>query len=143
MSLPWSSKGTKGTPIAADELMIIDSADANPSTQNKRITIGTLPSIEVTTWTANHDAAGFNLLRVGEITINNPADSFAYALTPAAITADRILNLPLLTGTDTLVVQSLLQTLSNKRFNNTNEFEDDGLLIVISPTLRRLKPAAS
>jgi len=129
MSLPWSSKGTKGTPIAADELMIIDSADANPSTQNKRITIGTLPDIEVTTWTANHDAAGFNLLRVGEITINNPADSFAYTLTPAAITADRILNLPLMTGTDTLVVQSLLQTLSNKRFNNTNEFEDDGLLI--------------
>lgn len=129
MSLPWSSKGSKGTPIAADELLIIDSADANPSTQNKRITIGTLPSTEITTWTADHDAAGFDLLNAGGITINNPADSFQYIVTSGAITADRILNLPVIDSTDTLIVQSLAQTMSNKTFNNTNEFVDDGLVI--------------
>ena len=129
MSLPWSSKGSKGTPIAADELLIIDSADANPSTQNKRITIGTLPTTEITTWTADHDAAGFDLLNAGGITINNPADSFQYIVTPGAITADRILNLPVIDNTDTLIVQSLVQTISNKTLNNTNEFEDDGLVI--------------
>ena len=129
MSLPWSSKGLKATPVNADELMIIDSADANPSTQNKRITIGSIASGEVFTWTADHDAAGFDLLNVGGITINNPLDSFQYVVTPAAITADRILNLPLITGTDTLIAQTLVQTLSNKTFNSTNEFEDNGLII--------------
>jgi hypothetical protein len=130
-SLPWSSKSLKGTPVAADELMIIDSEDANPSTQNKRITIGTLPVIEVTTWTADHDAAGFDLLNVGGITVNNPLDSFQYIITPSAITADRILNLPLITSTDTLVAQSLAQTLTNKTFAGVfpNKFEDDGLVI--------------
>ena len=119
MSLPWSSKGSKVTPIAADELLIIDSADANPSTQNKRITIGTLPVTEVTTWTANHDAGGFDLLNAGGITINNPADSFQYIVTPDAIVGDRILNLPLMTGTDTLVVQSLAQSIEPKKMQHS------------------------
>ena len=119
MSLPWSSKGLKATPIAADELLIIDSADANPATQNKRITIGTLPASETFTWTADHDAAGFDLLNVGEIQINNPADTFQYILTPAAIAADRILNLPLLTGTDTLVTEAFAQILTNKTIDGS------------------------
>lgn len=38
------------------------------------------------------------------VKVNNPANTFAYTLTPAAIAADRILNLPLTTGTDTLAV---------------------------------------
>ena len=65
-------------------------------------------------WTADHDAAGFDLLNVGGITISNPADTFQYIVTPAAIAADRILNLPLLTGTDTLVTEAFTQTLTNK-----------------------------
>ena len=47
MSVPWSSKGSKATPIDADQLMIIDSEDLIPSTTNKRITIGTLPKGDV------------------------------------------------------------------------------------------------
>jgi hypothetical protein len=70
--------------------------------------------VEVTTWTADHDAAGFDLLNVGGITISNPADTFQYIVTPDAILADRILNLPLLTGTDTLVTEAFIQTLTNK-----------------------------
>jgi len=69
---------------------------------------------EVTTWTANHNAAGFNLLNVGEIQINNPADTFQYIITPAAITGDRTLNLPLMTETDTLVLNTFAATLANK-----------------------------
>lgn len=39
----------------------------------------------------------------GTLLINNPAATFAYTITPAAIVAARILNLPLTTATDTLV----------------------------------------
>jgi hypothetical protein len=48
------------------------------------------------------------------VKVNNPANTFAYTITPAAIAADRTLNLPLTTGTDTIVVESLAQTLTNK-----------------------------
>jgi len=46
------------------------------------------------------------------ITINNPANTFAYTLTSAAIAANRILNLPLITGTDTLMCLGLNQTVT-------------------------------
>ena len=114
MSLPWSSKGSKATPVNADELMIIDSEDAVLSTKNKRITLGSLPALEAFTWTADHDADGFDLLNVGGITISNPADTFQYIVTPGAIAADRIANLPVLTGTDTFVFESQSQTFLNK-----------------------------
>ncbi len=48
------------------------------------------------------------------INLNNPGDTFKYVVTPAAIVADRILNLPLLTGTDTVVSEAFAQTLTNK-----------------------------
>lgn len=63
-------------------------------------------------------AAGHTLL-AGAVTINNggtlnlfnPAGSFKYVITAAALTgADRILNLPLITGTDTLPALGLAQT---------------------------------
>ncbi|KKK72512.1 hypothetical protein LCGC14_2903150, partial [marine sediment metagenome] len=69
---------------------------------------------ETTTWTVNHDAAGFDLIDVGGIQINNPADTFQYIITPAAIVADRILNLPLMTGTDTFTLNDFAATLTNK-----------------------------
>lgn len=48
------------------------------------------------------------------LTIRNPADTFSYTITPAAIAATRVLNLPLLTGNDTLVAEAHTQTLTNK-----------------------------
>lgn len=53
-------------------------------------------------------AAGRATLRAqplidGEFAINNPAGTFAYTIKPAAITANRDLNLPLTTATDTLL----------------------------------------
>jgi len=117
VDIPWSDKSLKATPVNADEIMLLDSADPNLPTKNKRATIGSLPGIgEIFTWTNNHNAAGFDLLNVGGIQINNPADTFQYVITPAAIAADRILNLPLLTGTDTFVTAAFAQTLTNKTF---------------------------
>ncbi len=55
-------------------------------------------------WTADHDAGGFDLLNVGGIQINNPADTFQYIITPSAIIADRIVTLPLLTAPGTFVI---------------------------------------
>ena len=52
----------------------------------------------------------------GSFKIRNPADTFSYLFTPSAIVANRTLTLPLLTGTDTLVVEDLAQTLSSKTF---------------------------
>jgi len=46
--------------------------------------------------------------------IENPAGTFKYQIVAAAITADRILNLPLLIGTDTIVTEAFTQTLTNK-----------------------------
>jgi hypothetical protein len=46
----------------------------------------------------------------GTLLINNPAATFAYTITPAAIAAARILNLPLITGTDTLAALGMIQT---------------------------------
>ena len=117
----WSTKSVKATPIAADELLIIDSADANPATTNKRITIGSMP-LEVFIWTADHDAAGFDLLNVGGITINNTADTFQYIITPSLIASDIILNLPILTSTDTFVFESFDQSLTNKILDDFSNF---------------------
>ena len=56
----------------------------------------------------------------GSFYLRNPADTFSYLFTPSAIVADRTLTLPLLTGTDTVVVEALAQTLTNKTINTAS-----------------------
>lgn len=46
--------------------------------------------------------------------IRNPANTFTYTVTGGAIAANRILNIPVITATDTLVVTTLAQTLTSK-----------------------------
>lgn len=46
--------------------------------------------------------------------LRNPADTFGYTFTPAAIAANRIINLPLMTGTDTITLDAFATTLTNK-----------------------------
>ena len=58
--------------------------------------------------------------RSGKLNIRNPANTFSYNVVGAALAATRTLNLPLLTGTDTVVVTGLAQTLSNKTLDSTN-----------------------
>jgi len=48
----------------------------------------------------------------GTLLLRNPANTFSYTLTPAAIGADRVLTLPLITGSDTLASLGLAQTFS-------------------------------
>lgn len=56
--------------------------------------------------------SGLNVILVASsgLTIRNPADTFKYTITGAAIAADRVLNLPLITGADTLGALGLVQT---------------------------------
>jgi hypothetical protein len=56
----------------------------------------------------------------GSFYLRNPADTFSYLFTPSAIVANRTLTLPLLTGTDTVVVEALAQTLTNKTINTAS-----------------------
>lgn len=53
-------------------------------------------------------------LSSSQLTINNPAATFAYTFTTAAIAAARTITLPLLTGNDVMVTEAFTQTLSNK-----------------------------
>ena len=51
-------------------------------------------------------------IEVANLLVRNPAFTFKYDIVPAAITADRQLNLPLITGTDTLAALGMAQTFS-------------------------------
>ena len=54
------------------------------------------------TWLKYDDEIQIEGIEVAVLRLRNPADTFDYDIVPAAITADRQLNLPLLTGTATL-----------------------------------------
>lgn len=80
---------------------------------------GTLAVVRGGTGVGTSTGSGDNVLGTSptiktNLQLNNPANTFAYLLTPAAIVANRILNLPLLTGTDTLAVLALAQAFTNK-----------------------------
>jgi hypothetical protein len=61
-----------------------------------------------------------NMFRSGRLKVRNPANTFSYSFTGAAVIGDRVLNLPLLTGADTLVTQAFGQTLTNKTLIQNN-----------------------
>lgn len=102
--------------------------DDIPLNDNVKVLLGTGNDAEIfydgTDLHINPAAVGSGSLRIGAavnlqfndlggvktIALRNPADTFEYALTPAAIAADRQLNLPVLTGTSTLAVLELAQT---------------------------------
>ena len=53
---------------------------------------------------------GVDLRLQSNLLINNPADTFTYTIVGGAITANRQLNIPVITATDTLAVLGLPQT---------------------------------
>jgi len=61
-----------------------------------------------------------SLFRSGRLKVRNPANTFSYALTGSAITADRAVTFPLLTAGDTLVTAAFAQTLTNKTIDAAN-----------------------
>lgn len=72
----------------------------------------TLPNATSTLMTLglNESVTGIKTFSQASIKINNPAGTFAYTIQSAAITAARTLNLPLITGSDTLATLGLAQT---------------------------------
>jgi len=52
--------------------------------------------------------------------LRNPANTFSYTITAGSITADRILGLPIITGSDTLVSDAAPAALSNKTISGSN-----------------------
>jgi hypothetical protein len=67
------------------------------------------------------DQVQLDTIEVANFRVRNPADTFDYDIVPAAITADRQLNLPLITATDTLAALALAQTFLTgvKTFNSS------------------------
>jgi len=146
MSLPWSSKGVKATPIGADELMILDSADANLSTKNKRITISSLTSgAEIFTWTADHSMAIFKLTATAanNVILNAPdtqgvsievdtTEEYLFNATQADFKTNNIVNLGTLNtntipaGTDTFAMLGAGQT-----FTGLNIFRQNDVACII------------
>ena len=59
-------------------------------------------------------------MRSGKRKLRNPANTFNYIETAGAITADRIVNEPVLTATDTRVYQAHTQTLTNKTISGAS-----------------------
>lgn len=97
--------------LIAIETLLGSGAAGGSDTELQRNNAGILAGI--TSWVWN---AASSRVRVGSaaLELRNPAGTFGYIVTAAALAADRVLNLPLLTGTDTLAVLSLAQTLENK-----------------------------
>ena len=60
-------------------------------------------------------------IEAATLRVRNPANTFDYDIVPAAIVADRQLNLPLLTATDTVAVLAMAQTFLTgvKTFNSS------------------------
>ena len=100
-----SSPTITGSPTAAGatwaDLGAVTTVDINGGTVDG-VTIGA--------------AGGLSQIRAQDdgLQVENPAATFAYTLTGAAIAANRSLTLPLLTGADTLVAEAHTQTLANK-----------------------------
>jgi hypothetical protein len=64
------------------------------------------------------------VLRSSRLKVRNPANTFSYLLAGSAITADRTITWPLLTGNDTVVTQAFTQSLTNKTLDNTNAIQN-------------------
>ena len=59
------------------------------------------------------------IFRSGKLNIRNPANTFSYNIVPAAIAANRTINLPLLTAADTFTFNSFAAILSSKTLDST------------------------
>jgi hypothetical protein len=77
-------------------------------------------SVSAITTTANLNVTGIGTFLTTGLKVRNSANTFQYNITSGAITADRTLNLPVITATDTLAVLGLSQTFTAvQSFSNT------------------------
>ncbi len=140
MTVTFKGGVYNGTGVAQD-LATIDLLDRNTTTPVRATTnpVSGIYSISHATqgrydvritkdstviWVKYDDYRQMQGIEVAELSIRNPAFTFKYDITPGAILADRILNLPVITGTDTVAVLGLAQT-----FTVAKTFVDQRLLI--------------
>jgi len=82
--------------------------------------------------------AGTQTMLSSGLALRNPANSFSYTFIGAAITANRNITLPLLTGNDTLVTAAFSQTLTSKTLGSGTIFSviptiNDGIKFTFNP----------
>lgn len=113
-----------GAAIAKSKLASLSIADADVAAHTStKITI--TDKAHLNSSIAYTDAAltmgDFTLtVKDNQFKINNPADSFAYNIVAAAISGNRTLTLPLITGNDIFVTEAFIQTMTGKTINATN-----------------------
>ena len=129
-SIDWRNAGNTAnfgiTGNASDQIAI----DADFNIQgNKIINTGTLTLPTITDTLVGRATIdtfiGAKTFQDDKLLIQNPAATFAYTLTAGAVAANRILNLPLITATDTLAVLGLAQT-----FTELQTFENDAFKLL-------------
>ena len=99
--------------VASDTFVMLAATQTLTSKALTSPTVTGVPTAAGATWT---DLGIVTTMIVDDIglKVRNPAETFNYIITAGAISADRILNLPVITSTDTIVVVALAQTLTNK-----------------------------
>lgn len=76
--------------------------------------------------------------------VRNPANTFSYTITGAAIAAARTLNLPLITGTDTLASLGLAQTWTGAQtFNNASVLAGAATMAIFNTTATNISFAGA
>lgn len=120
-----------GTPAANFIELFVDTADLRLKTKNDVGLVRDFASLgEAQTW------AGIQTFLDQTLKLRNPANAFSITLVHPAITADMLLNVPVLTGTDTLAVLGLAQT-----FTGANTHSGLNALLASSSGLTIRNPA--
>jgi hypothetical protein len=71
------------------------------------------------------DTDGTLKVKPSKLVLRNSSDSFSMTIAPQAITADRILQIPAITGTDVVVTQGFTMSVSNKTINLSGNTVND------------------
>jgi hypothetical protein len=101
-----STQVPNGVRLAAGGMQVTDSTIITPNLNVSGIaTVGFITA-------SNLYVAGVGTFLSSGLKIRNPANTFGYTITGGAIAADLILNLPVITATDTIATLGLTQTFS-------------------------------
>ena len=100
----WRGDGTWAVPPQAD----VSDGDKGDITVTSAGLIWTIDTDIAKTW------SGIHSFRDNNFRVYNPANTFYYSVRSGALSANRDLTLPILTGADTFVTQAHTQTLTNK-----------------------------